>query len=207
MNDKLKTTGLLVGGYMLGRSKKTKLIFTVAASAAGAAAYNRRDLIAEALRKASANTPDLQGLSEKVSGRLADSMKNAAYSAASQRVQQLNQKLQDQTENINRSLDETTEATDGQDKPEISEEQEEPAAEDEEDEAAEDELEQPAGDEDRTAERSNSAPSSPSGPLTLAKGESKAVREWARENGYEVSARGRIRNDVVKAYREAVEGS
>ena len=31
-----------------------------------------------------------------------------------------------------------------------------------------------------------------------------AVRAWAADNGYEVSPRGRIRNEVVEAYRAAV---
>jgi hypothetical protein len=30
-----------------------------------------------------------------------------------------------------------------------------------------------------------------------------SIREWAAENGYEVSARGRIPNDVVEAYNSA----
>ncbi|MCR5980528.1 Lsr2 family protein [Gordonia jinghuaiqii] len=30
-----------------------------------------------------------------------------------------------------------------------------------------------------------------------------AIREWAADNGYEVSARGRIPNDIVEAYNSA----
>lgn len=30
-----------------------------------------------------------------------------------------------------------------------------------------------------------------------------AIREWAKENGHEVSSRGRIRSDVVEAYHAA----
>lgn len=30
-----------------------------------------------------------------------------------------------------------------------------------------------------------------------------AIREWAKENGHEVSSRGRIRSEVVEAYRAA----
>jgi hypothetical protein len=32
------------------------------------------------------------------------------------------------------------------------------------------------------------------------KARNKAIREWARENGYEVSARGQIAKDVIEAY-------
>ncbi|WP_309081277.1 Lsr2 family protein [Zhihengliuella sp.] len=35
------------------------------------------------------------------------------------------------------------------------------------------------------------------------KGETAAIREWAKRNGYEVSARGRIQASVVEAYRAA----
>ena len=34
-------------------------------------------------------------------------------------------------------------------------------------------------------------------------GDTKAIREWARENGYEVSDRGRIPADVMEAYAAA----
>lgn len=30
-----------------------------------------------------------------------------------------------------------------------------------------------------------------------------SIRDWAAENGYEVSARGRIPNDIVEAYNSA----
>ena len=30
------------------------------------------------------------------------------------------------------------------------------------------------------------------------------IRAWARQNGYEISDRGRIRRDVISAYRQAV---
>jgi hypothetical protein len=33
--------------------------------------------------------------------------------------------------------------------------------------------------------------------------DTKAVRQWAEENGYTVSARGRVRGEVVQAYRAA----
>ena len=50
--------------------------------------------------------------------------------------------------------------------------------------------------------RSSSRPGSLSSP---AKGEvdTKAVREWAGKNGYELSARGRIPANVTEAYRAA----
>lgn len=38
---------------------------------------------------------------------------------------------------------------------------------------------------------------------TTASGETKAIREWARNNGHTVSDRGRIPTDIVEAYRAA----
>jgi tRNA 2-selenouridine synthase SelU len=32
---------------------------------------------------------------------------------------------------------------------------------------------------------------------------SPAIREWARDNGYRCSARGRLRSDIVQAYAKA----
>ncbi|MGI9586985.1 MAG: Lsr2 family DNA-binding protein, partial [Dietzia maris] len=34
-------------------------------------------------------------------------------------------------------------------------------------------------------------------------GDTKAIREWARSNGYEVSDRGRIPSDIMDAYAAA----
>lgn len=34
--------------------------------------------------------------------------------------------------------------------------------------------------------------------------EAARIRVWAQENGYEVSARGRIHRDVIEAYRQAL---
>lgn len=35
--------------------------------------------------------------------------------------------------------------------------------------------------------------------------QTQAIREWARQNGYEVSSRGRIQADIVDAYKKANE--
>lgn len=38
---------------------------------------------------------------------------------------------------------------------------------------------------------------------TSPKNEAAEIRKWAAENGFEVNERGRLRRDVVEAYREA----
>ncbi|MFC7620678.1 Lsr2 family protein [Microlunatus sp. GCM10028923] len=42
------------------------------------------------------------------------------------------------------------------------------------------------------------------GPARVDPSQTRAIREWAAENGYEVSSRGRIPADVMEAYNAAV---
>ncbi|MBG6183528.1 hypothetical protein IWX65_001490 [Arthrobacter sp. CAN_A214] len=42
-----------------------------------------------------------------------------------------------------------------------------------------------------------------SAPAPARNQEAAQVREWARENGYNVSARGRVNSEIVEAYRAA----
>ena len=58
----------------------------------------------------------------------------------------------------------------------------------------------------RRARAGNGTPASrPSGaaPVTVDREQSKAIREWARSQGLEVSDRGRIPNSVTEAYQQA----
>ncbi|GAA3710767.1 Lsr2 family protein [Zhihengliuella alba] len=54
-----------------------------------------------------------------------------------------------------------------------------------------------------TGGRGRSTGSSSSSRSGGSKGETAAIREWAKQNGYEVSARGRIQASVIEAYRAA----
>jgi hypothetical protein len=49
--------------------------------------------------------------------------------------------------------------------------------------------------------RGKAAPTAPAGSSREA---SRKIREWAKENGYSVSERGRISSEIVEAYRKAV---
>lgn len=40
---------------------------------------------------------------------------------------------------------------------------------------------------------------------TSVRGDSREIREWARANGYELSSRGRVRADIVRAFNAAQE--
>lgn len=195
MDNKLKIAGLLAGGYILGRSKKLKLALTVASSVAGVAGYSKRQMLSEAITKISENTPELQGLTDKITGRLAESGKNAAYSMVSMGVDQLSQKLQEQTDKINDSLDSpeqtSAESAEESEEGESAEEEtdeapeEEPAeepAEAEEKEPAVEEEQEPAQKEEKASKKktSSSQRSSSSGARaeTLSQGEARKVPEF-----------------------------
>lgn len=220
MDNKLKIAGLLAGGYVLGRSKKLKLALTVASSVAGVAGYSKRQMLSEAITKISENTPELQGLTDKITGRLAESGKNAAYSMVSMGVDQLSQKLQEQTDKINDSLDspaqtsaESAEESEEDESAEAETEEateEEPADDEAEEEPAVEEEQEPTQKEEKASNKktSSSQRSSSSGSRaeTLSQGEARKIREWARENDIKVSSRGRLSKDVVQAYRDATKG-
>jgi hypothetical protein len=54
------------------------------------------------------------------------------------------------------------------------------------------------------ARRSNSSKQQrPSAPAASRNQEAAQMREWAKENGYNVSARGRVNSEIVEAYRAA----
>lgn len=152
MNDKLKMGGLILGGYLLGRTKNLKLALTIAAAVGATKATQNRDQIQGSLQELMDSSPELASLGEKITGRLAETGKNAARSAASKGVDQLSQKLQDQTEKMKSSLDEASE--DLAPEPGGSEEQEESAAEGESSDEA---PEEPAPEEEGTEPESGQA--------------------------------------------------
>jgi hypothetical protein len=54
------------------------------------------------------------------------------------------------------------------------------------------------------ARRSNSSKQQrPSAPSPSRNQEAAQIREWAKENGYNVSSRGRVNSEIVEAYRAA----
>lgn len=55
----------------------------------------------------------------------------------------------------------------------------------------------------RRSSRSRSASSTSSSSSSSSSGDTAAIREWARENGYTVSDRGRISGEVMDAYNAA----
>lgn len=112
MNNKTKITGLILAGYMLGRTKKLGLALTVASAVAGTTAAKNRDQLLGGLKDFADSSPELKSLQEKITGRLADSGKNAAKAVAAKGVDQLSAKLQEQTEKMKATLDDTADAID-----------------------------------------------------------------------------------------------
>lgn len=112
MNNKTKITGLILAGYMLGRTKKLGLALTVASAVAGTTAAKNRDQLLGGLKDFADSSPELKNLQEKITGRLADSGKNAAKAVAAKGVDQLSGKLQEQTEKMKATLDDTADSID-----------------------------------------------------------------------------------------------
>lgn len=112
MNNKTKITGLILAGYMLGRTKKLGLALTVASAVAGTSAVKNRDQLLGGLKDFADSSPELKSLQEKITGRLADSGKNAAKAVAAKGVDQLSVKLQEQTEKMKATLDDTADMID-----------------------------------------------------------------------------------------------
>ena len=55
----------------------------------------------------------------------------------------------------------------------------------------------------KTVSRSVATSSTPSAPAKRSPEELAAIRAWARENGHEVSGRGRIKAEIIEAFEDA----
>ncbi|WP_210603131.1 hypothetical protein [Brevibacterium oceani] len=163
MNNKMKITGLILAGYMLGRTKKLGLALTVASAVAGTTAAKNRDQLLDGLKEFADSSPELKSLQEKITGRLAESGKSAVKAVAAKGVDQLSVKLQDQTEKMKSTLDDAADsidpnvddsegADDEEDAPEAEDENAPENAEESEAEEAEQTDDEQEGDEEPQAE-------------------------------------------------------
>jgi hypothetical protein len=130
------TTKIAVGvasGYLLGRTKKLKLAFTVGSMLAGQRiATNPQALLAQGSKLVDEN-PELQKLQKQIMEKLMDAAKAAAVTTATQRLELLSSSLKDSGS---------------------QEEDEDDSDEDESDEEPTDEAE---GDEDESGEEEDEA--------------------------------------------------
>src|SRR6266567_2497962 len=87
-------------GYFLGRTHKMRWAVTlVAASAAGRLSSNPADLVRVGT-KLLGSSPELKGLADDVRGRLVDSGKAAAITAAGNQIDSLTGRLQQRADGI-----------------------------------------------------------------------------------------------------------
>lgn len=56
----MKLTGLILGGYLLGRTKKLGLAMTVASAVAGSSAVRNREKLLSGLKEISDSSPELK---------------------------------------------------------------------------------------------------------------------------------------------------
>lgn len=169
MNNKMKITGLILAGYMLGRTKKLGLALTVASAVAGTTAAKNRDQLLGGLKEFADSSPELKSLQEKITGRLAESGKSAVKAVAAKGVDQLSVKLQDQTEKMKSTLDDAADSIDpnvddsegADDEEGASEAEDENAPDSEESEAEEAEQTDEPQESDEEPQAEEEAPKKP----------------------------------------------
>ncbi|MFD6444352.1 hypothetical protein ACFWEJ_04580 [Promicromonospora sp. NPDC060204] len=93
MDDKLTFAAVLLGGYLLGRTKKLKLALAVAGALGVRELRAHPDLLKAS--GAALSTPAIKKLTDEVSGRLVEAGKTAVVAAAAKRVDSLVSNLEE----------------------------------------------------------------------------------------------------------------
>ncbi|MDQ4117357.1 MAG: hypothetical protein M3235_10415, partial [Actinomycetota bacterium] len=105
MSSASKIGMAVVGGYVLGRTRKAKLAIMLGSALAG----RRLDLSPSGLlsqgSKVVSASPELGKLSDAVRGRLLDAGKQAAVAAASNRLESLTDSLVNRVENLGKPVE------------------------------------------------------------------------------------------------------
>ncbi|MCO6009238.1 hypothetical protein NE236_30135 [Actinoallomurus purpureus] len=106
--------GVAVGvGYLLGRTRKLKLVMTLAAArASGRLGKNPAGLVKQGT-KLLGSSPELKTLTDTVRGRLLEAGKTAAVAAASSQIDALSDRLQERTRSLSRPSMPTRDADQG----------------------------------------------------------------------------------------------
>lgn len=196
MNNKMKITGLILAGYMLGRTKKLGLALTVASAVAGTTAAKNRDQLLGGLKDFADSSPELKSLQEKITGRLAESGKSAVKAVAAKGVDQLSVKLQDQTEKMKSTLDDAADSIDPNvdDSEGADDEEDAPEAEDENapensEESEADEAE-PTDDEQEADEEPQAEEEAPKKPAAKRSSTAKRSAKGTRSSKSSTASRG-----------------
>ncbi|WP_167198798.1 hypothetical protein [Brevibacterium pigmentatum] len=196
MNNKMKITGLILAGYMLGRTKKLGLALTVASAVAGTTAAKNRDQLLGGLKDFADSSPELKSLQEKITGRLAESGKSAVKAVAAKGVDQLSVKLQDQTEKMKSTLDDAADSIDpnvddseGADDEEDAPESEDESAPENSEEPEADEAE-PTDDEQEADDEPQAEEEAPKKPAAKRSSTAKRSAKGTRSSKSSTSSRG-----------------
>lgn len=107
MDDKLKFAGMLLGGYLLGRTKRMKTALMLATTVGAKQLQSNPEMLAKA-GSAVLSSPEVKKLTDELTGRLTEAAKAAAVAAATKRVESLTTNIQARTEKL-ADLQETTE--------------------------------------------------------------------------------------------------
>lgn len=196
MNNKMKITGLILAGYMLGRTKKLGLALTVASAVAGTTAAKNRDQLLGGLKDFADSSPELKSLQEKITGRLAESGKSAVRAVAAKGVDQLSVKLQNQTEKMKSTLDDAADSIDpnvddgeGADDEEDAPEAEDENAPENSEESEADEAE-PTDDEQEADEEPQAEEEAPKKPAAKRSSTAKSSAKGTRSSKSSTASRG-----------------
>lgn len=108
MTDNIRTGVALVGGYLLGRTKKAKMAIGLGMFLVG----KRLDLDPRHVGKLLANSPVLGSLNDQVRRELVEATRSAATAALTQRAEGLADSLHQRTLGLNRKSEPTAEGDD-----------------------------------------------------------------------------------------------
>ncbi|MFE5706578.1 histone-like nucleoid-structuring protein Lsr2 [Rhodococcus koreensis] len=177
----------VIVGYWLGRARHTKL----AAAGAGRLAGSPQEMVDHAATLLEAS-PEFAALDESVRGQLLDAVKVAAVTAGTTRSDvDIDRLLPHSGDEILRTAQDLAEGA-------VDQVDDLPADDVETDRDDDTDDEEPVADasvaDASTADEGSAAAPSPS---------TAEVRAWAREHGFPVSDRGRLRAEVWEAYTDA----
>ncbi|MFC8076673.1 histone protein [Streptomyces sp. NPDC057307] len=155
---KLALASAVLGGYVLGRTKKGRLALTVATVVAGRGlGFGPKELAAEGARRL-ADVPQVAEVQEQVREQGFQAVRGALSAVTDRGIGSLADAISGRTASISRKADDADEEDDEDQAPEDSDDSEE-EPEDEEEEPEEEELEnEDESDEDESDEEGEPAP-------------------------------------------------
>jgi hypothetical protein len=132
MDDKLKFGALVLGGYLLGRTRSLKLALLIATAVAGNKLRDQSSRAALAgglggVKDSVMSAPEVKRLTDEVTGKLMVAGRTAALAAAEKGISSINSVLESQTERLRSIQPLDALPTDEAEEPAAEEEPEKPA--------------------------------------------------------------------------------